>query len=66
MDDKTLTTNQKKKGVIDDYDDIAREYTEEFFMDTQDEKYIDQFLESLEGLKVLDVGCGNGRDCKNK
>ena len=36
MDDKTLTTNQKKKGVIDDYDDIAREYTEEFFMDTQD------------------------------
>ena len=64
MDDKTLTTNQKKKGVIDDYDDIAREYTEEFFTNTQDEKYIDQFLESLEGLKVLDVGCGNGRDCK--
>ena len=64
MDDKTLTTNQKKKRVIDDYDDIAREYTEEFFTNTQDEKYIDQFLESLEGLKVLDVGCGNGRDCK--
>ena len=64
MDDKTLTTNQKKKRVIDDYDDIAREYTEEFFTNTQDEKYIDEFLESLEGLKVLDVGCGNGRDCK--
>ena len=59
-----LTTEAKKKSVIDDYDDIAKEYTEEFFEDTSDNKYIDIFLESLDGTKVLDVGCGNGRDCK--
>ena len=40
-----------------------QEYTEEFFDDKSDEKYIDQFLQSLEGKNVLDAGCGNGRDC---
>lgn len=59
-----LTIEEKKKGIIDDYNDIAREYAEEFFYDTSDDKYIDIFLQSLEGSKVLDVGCGNGRDCK--
>lgn len=61
---KDLTIEQKKKCVIDDYNDIAQEYTEEFFDDKSDEKYIDQFLQSLEGKNVLDAGCGNGRDCK--
>lgn len=61
---KKLTTEEKKKTVIDDYDDIAQEYTEEFFEDTSDNKYIDKFLYSLEGTKILDVGCGNGKDCK--
>ena len=61
---KILTIEQKKKYVIDDYNDIVQEYTEEFFDDKSDEKYIDQFLQSLEGKNVLDAGCGNGRDCK--
>ena len=61
---KNLTIEQKKKYVIDDYNDIVQEYTEEFFDDKSDEKYIDQFLQSLEGKNVLDAGCGNGRDCK--
>lgn len=61
---KSLTTEEKKKRVMDDYDDIANEYTLEFFNDISDNKYIDLFLESLEGSRVLDVGCGNGRDCK--
>lgn len=61
---KELTTEEKKKGVIDDYNDIAKEYAEEFFYDKSDDKYIDLFLQSLDGIKVLDVGCGNGRDCK--
>lgn len=64
MEMKKLTVEEKKKGVIDDYDDIAREYAEEFFYDTSDDQYIDCFLQSLEGTKILDVGCGNGRDCK--
>lgn len=61
---KNLTIEQKKKYVIDDYNAIVQEYTEEFFDDKSDEKYIDQFLQSLEGKNVLDAGCGNGRDCK--
>lgn len=64
METKKLTVEEKKKGVIDDYDDIAREYAEEFFNDTSDNQYIDYFLQSLEGTKILDVGCGNGKDCK--
>lgn len=61
---KSLSIQEKKKGVIDDYDDIAEEYTEEFFFDTSDNKYIDIFLENLDGKNILDVGCGNGKDCK--
>lgn len=59
-----LTTIEKKKGVIADYDDIAKEYAEEFFYDISDNKYIDFFLQSLDGIKILDAGCGNGKDCK--
>ena len=55
-----LTVEEKKNGVIADYDDIAKEYADEFFEDTSDNKYIDIFLESLEGVKILDVGCGDG------
>ena len=61
---KNLTIEQKKKYGIVDYNAIVQEYTEEFFDDKSDEKYIDQFLQSLEGKNVLDAGCGNGRDCK--
>lgn len=61
---KELTTLEKKKGVISDYDDIAKEYAEDFFYDTSDNHHIDAFLQSLDGIKVLDAGCGNGKDCK--
>ena len=44
MEKKNLTIEQKKKYVIADYNDIAQEYTEEFFNDKSDEKYIDQFF----------------------
>lgn len=64
MSINNLTVEQKKQGVIADYDDIAKEYAEEFFEDTSDNKYIDIFLDSLKGIKILDVGCGNGKDCK--
>ena len=61
---KELTTQEKIKSVIDDYNDIAVEYSEEFDDDTSDNKYIDKFLQCLNGKKILDVGCGTGRDCK--
>ena len=34
---KNLTIEQKKKYVIDDYNAIVQEYTEEFFDDKSDE-----------------------------
>lgn len=61
---ESLTTEEKTKSVIDDYNDIAREYAEEFYDDTSDDKYIDKFLQSLSGKKILDAGCGIGADCK--
>lgn len=48
---ESLTTEEKTKSVIDDYNDIAREYAEEFYDDTSDDKYIDKFLQSLSGKK---------------
>lgn len=59
-----LTAKEKKDGVIADYDDIAKEYAEEFFYDTSDDPYTQEFLDSLDGDKVLDAGCGNGEDVK--
>lgn len=64
MNVNNLTIKEKKQSVIDNYDDIAKEYVNEFFEDTSDNKYIDIFLNSLNGKKILDVGCGNGKDCK--
>lgn len=61
---KSLTTQEKKKIVIDDYNDIAEDYANDFFDDSSDEKYIDIFLQKLDGKQIMDVGCGNGRECK--
>lgn len=59
-----MTSSQKKKTVIKDYNDIAKLYSDEFFGTKAYEKYIDNFLKLLNGKKILDVGCGNGTDCK--
>lgn len=37
-----LSTQQKVESVVEDYDDIAREYAEKFYEDTSDDKYIDR------------------------
>lgn len=55
-----LTTIEKKRGIISNYDDISKEYAKDFFYDTSDNKYIDIFLQNLNGMKILDAGCGNG------
>ena len=59
-----MTSNEKKNTVIKDYNDIAKEYADEFFGTKAYERYIDNFLKVLNGKKILDVGCGNGTDCK--
>lgn len=41
---KKLTSTEKKNGVIADYNYIAKEYAQDFFYDTSDNKYIDDFL----------------------
>ncbi len=46
--------------VIDTYNAIAEKYYKEFYHDFSDTKYIDKFLASLKGNKILDVGCGIG------
>lgn len=60
----TLNTDEKVKSVVEDYDDIAKEYADEFYEDTSANEYINEFLNSLTGRKILDAGCGNGKDCK--
>ena len=57
-------TKEKKQRIVADYNDIAKEYDRDFSTDTSDNKYIDIFLDSLDGLRVLDAGCGCGRDYK--
>ncbi len=59
-----MKTDEKIKSVVEDYDDIAQDYADEFYGNKEYEKYIDIFLKSLKGRKILDVGCGNGNDCR--
>ena len=59
-----LSTEEKLASVRGDYDDIYKEYADEFFGDTSDDKSIERFLASLPGKRVLDAGCGVGSDCE--
>lgn len=61
---ENYSTEEKTKTVINDYNNIAKQYADEFYYDTSDDKYIDKFLQKLNGKRVLDVGCGLGEDCK--
>lgn len=61
---ENYSTEEKTKTVINDYNNIAKQYADEFYYDTSDDKYIDKFLRKLNGKRVLDVGCGLGEDCK--
>ncbi|MBU0957203.1 MAG: class I SAM-dependent methyltransferase [Nanoarchaeota archaeon] len=52
-----------KKKTIESYDKNAREFSEKFaglFGDI--EKHAIKFMDILNGKKILDLGCGNGRD----
>ena len=60
----SLSTIEKTNLVKQTYNDIAEKYAEIFFEDHCDDKYVDKFLKDLSGTKILDAGCGVGRECK--
>lgn len=55
-----MTNQQKREIVKNDYDNIAEMYVKncsefEFY-----KPFVDNFIRSLSGKKILDVGCGHG------
>ena len=57
-----MTVEEKKKNVIDVHNDMAEDYSNEYFDDTLDHEDILNFLSCLSGKKVLDAGCGDGKN----
>lgn len=55
----------KTEKTVREYEEIAEEYTEEHVDDMEDiADILGYFIDHLEGDKVLDVGCGPGRDAR--
>lgn len=57
-----MTSDEKKRNVIDIHNKMAEDYSNEYFNDTLDHEDILNFLYRLNGKKVLDAGCGDGKD----
>lgn len=55
------TSDEKRKIVKDDYNAIADTYAKCYSEIEYCKAYIDEFIESLAGKKVLDIGCGAGQ-----
>lgn len=58
-----LTIYDKVKSVIDDYNDIAKEYCDEFENNDSYNVYIKKWLNTSKSGKILDVGCGCAKNC---
>ncbi len=56
-----LTNTQKREIVRNDYNAIANQYAESYCQIDYCKKYIDDFVKSLKGKNILDVGCGAGK-----
>jgi len=54
------TNKQKRQLVKDDYDAIADIYVKNCSQIKFYKGYVDDFIKSLNGKKVLDAGCGHG------
>ena len=46
--------------TINTYNNIAQQYTRDFFYNEDGIKFVNKFIEYIKGNKVLDVGCGSG------
>ena len=55
------TRDEKRKIVKDDYNVIADTYAKCYSEIDYCKTYIDEFIASLSGKKVLDIGCGAGQ-----
>ena len=55
------TSEEKRKIVKDDYNAIADTYAKCYSEIEYCKAYIDEFIASLAGKKVLDIGCGAGQ-----
>jgi len=52
----------KNQIAITTYEKIANKYTNQYFDDFTDIRYIDQFLDKLpQGARILDIGSGPGQ-----
>ena len=55
------TSDEKRKIVKDDYNAIADTYAKCYSEIDYCKTYIDEFIATLSGKKVLDIGCGAGQ-----
>lgn len=46
--------------TINTYNEIAEQYTQDFFNNEEDKKFVNEFVKYLNGNKILDMGCGCG------
>ncbi len=63
-DVKKLSIEEKIISVIRDYNDIAKEYCDEFCSTDVYNQFIDKWLQTIKKGNILDVGCGGGNNCK--
>ena len=55
------SNSEKRKLVKDDYDAIAEVFANSYSEIDLYKPYIDEFVKSLNGKNILDVGCGAGQ-----
>lgn len=59
-----ISTEEKVESVRADYDDIAREYCDEFCGTEAYNGFSDKWLQTIGKGNILDVGCGAGNNCQ--
>ena len=60
----SMSTEDKIASVVNDYNDIASEYCDEFCGTEVYNGFIDKWLQTIGKGNILDVGCGGGNNCQ--